>query len=71
MRITVEIEDNKLNEILKWTHQTKKSPAVAAALDEFLEQKQRQAFLEKVLAGKTDYSASNEKIESLARLEEE
>jgi len=70
MRITVDIEDHKLNAILKWTRQTKKSPAVAAALNEFLEQKQRQAFLEKVLAGKTNYAASNEKVESIARLEE-
>jgi hypothetical protein len=70
MRITVDIEDQKLDAVLKWTRQTKKSPAVAAAIDEFLEQKRRQAFLEKVLAGKTNYSMSNEKVESLARLEE-
>jgi metal-responsive CopG/Arc/MetJ family transcriptional regulator len=70
MRITVDIEDNKLNAILKWTRQTKKSPAIAAALNEYLEQKRRQALLEKVFAGKTDYAASNEKIEALARLEE-
>jgi len=70
MRITVDIEDQKLDAVLKWTRQTKKSPAVAAAIDEFLEQKRRQAFLEKVLAGKTNYAMSNEKVESLARLEE-
>ena len=70
MRITVDIEDQKLDAVLKWTRQTKKSPAVAAAIDEFLEQKRRQAFLEKVLAGKTNYAMNNEKVESLARLEE-
>ena len=70
MRITIDIEDKKLGAVLKWTRQTKKSPAVAAAIDEFLEQKKRQAFLEKVLAGKTNYAMSNEKVELLARLEE-
>jgi hypothetical protein len=30
----------------------------------------RLAFLEKVLAGKTDYEANNEKVEAFARLEE-
>ncbi len=70
MRITVDIEDSKLAAVLKWTRQTKKSPAVAAALDEFLAQKRRQAFLEKVLAGKTNYLASNEQVEALARIEE-
>ncbi len=63
MRITVDIEDKKLDAVLKWTRLTKKSPAVAAAIDEFIEQKQRQAFLDKVLAGKTDYQASNEEVE--------
>ena len=70
MRITVEIEDNKLDEILKWTQQTKKSPAVTAAIDGFLEQKHRQAFLEKIFSGGSDYSASNEKIESLVCFED-
>jgi len=63
-------EDKKLDAVLKWTQQTKESAAVAAAIDEFLEQKERQTFLEKVLAGKTNYTMSNEKVESLARLEE-
>ena len=70
MRITIDIDDIKLHAILKWTRQKKKSPAVAAAIDEYLEQKRRQAFLEKVLAGKTDYATSNDRVESLARLEE-
>ena len=70
MRITIDIEAKNLDAVLKWTRQTKKSPAVAAAIDEFLEQKKRQAFLEKVLAGKTNYAMSNEKVELLARLEE-
>lgn len=69
MRITVDIDEKKLSTILKWTGQKKKSPALAMALDEFLEHKQRQAFLSKVLAGKTDYETSNEEIEALAHQE--
>ena len=68
MRITVDIEQHKLRSILKLTRQTKKSPAVAQALDEFIEQRQRQAFLAKVMAGQTDYRASNDELESLTDL---
>jgi hypothetical protein len=68
MRITVEIEDSKIQAIQKWTKMRKKSPAVARALDEFIEQRQRQEFLAKVMAGETDYRASNDELESLADL---
>jgi len=68
MRITVDIEQKKLSSILKLTRQTKKSPAVAQALDEFIEQRQRQEFLAKVMAGQTDYRASNDELESLTDL---
>ena len=69
MRITVDIEESKMRSILRLTRQSKKSPALAMALDEFLEHRQRQAFLNKVLAGKTDYRTSNQEIESLAHRE--
>ncbi len=69
MRISVEIDETKMGSILKLTRQKKKSPALAMALDEFLEYKRRQAFLGKVMAGKTDYAASNEEIEALAHRE--
>ena len=68
MRITVEIEDSKIEAIQKWTKERKKSPAVAQALDEFIEQRQRQEFLAKVMAGETDYRASNDELESLTDL---
>ncbi len=68
MRITIEIEDSKIQAIQKWTKMRKKSPAVAQALDEFIEQRQRQEFLSKVMAGETDYRASNDELESLTGL---
>ena len=70
MRITIEIEDKKLEQIRAATRQRKKSPAVAMALDEFLENRKRQAFLAKVMAGRTSYAASNDEVEGLARIEE-
>lgn len=69
MRITLDIDDRKMASILKLTHQKKKSPALALALDEFLAYKQRQVFVAKVMAGETDYQASNDEIEILAHQE--
>lgn len=69
MRITIEIEENKLDEVLTATGERKKSPAVAVALDEFLENRRRLAFLDRVMAGKTDYQATNEELEVLSRLD--
>lgn len=69
MRITVDIDENKLRSILKLTNQRKKSPAVVQALDEFLEQKKRQAFIAKVMAGGTDYTASNAEIEEFVSVD--
>ena len=68
MRITVEIEDSKIEAIQKWTKERKKSPAIVQALNEFIEQRRRQEFLAKVMAGETDYRMSNEELESLADL---
>jgi hypothetical protein len=68
MRITVDIEQKKLHSILMLTRQTKKSPAVAQALDEFIEQRQRLEFLAKVMAGETEYRTSNDELESLTDL---
>lgn len=66
MRITVDIDEKKLRSILKLTKQRKKSPALAQALDEFIQHHERQAFLAKALAGNTDYASSNEEIEAWA-----
>ncbi len=69
MRVTVDIDEKKIAEILKITKQKKKSPAISQALEEFIDYRKRQAFLKKVLDGKTDYSSTNIEIEKIARLE--
>lgn len=68
MRITVDISDKIVSKILKSTGEKKKSPALAKALEEYVKYQEREAFLERVLSGQTDYSTSNEKIEELSPL---
>jgi Arc/MetJ family transcription regulator len=64
MRITVDIDANDMKQIQKITGQKKKSPAVSQALADFLRMRERRAFIEKALAGETDYSLSNEELEA-------
>lgn len=66
MRITIELDENQLRSVLKATGKTKMSPAVAAALDEYLMMKRREEFVSLVMSGKTDYQASNEELESMS-----
>jgi Arc/MetJ family transcription regulator len=65
MRITIELDEGQLRSVLKATGKTKMSPAVSAALDEYLAMKRREAFVTMVMDGKTDYQASNEELEAL------
>jgi len=69
MRITVEIDDSEMRRIQQYTGQKKKSPAVSQALTDYLEAQERRRFVAKVLAGKTDYSATNEELEAQDRYE--
>ncbi len=68
MRVTIEISENKLDQILKATGQKKKSPALAMALNTYLKDRERQAFLDKVHSGQTDYTTSNDEIEEMCQL---
>lgn len=64
MRITVDIDDSELRKIQQYTGQKKKSPAVANALADYLKFQERRRFVARVLAGKTDYSATNDELEA-------
>jgi Arc/MetJ family transcription regulator len=64
MRFTIEIDADDLSRIQKITGKKKKSPAVIQALTDFLKLRERQEFIGRVLAGKTDYSLSNEQLEA-------
>jgi Arc/MetJ family transcription regulator len=64
MRITIEIDANELSRIQKITGEKKKSPAVTRALTEYLNWRRRHEFVQRILAGKTDFSMSNEDLEA-------
>jgi Arc/MetJ family transcription regulator len=64
MRITFEIDANDLKEIQKITGQKKKSPAITSALADYLRMRERRAFIEKAMAGQTDYPMTNEELEA-------
>ena len=68
MRITIEIDEEKVREIIQETGHKKMSPALAQALEEFLENRRRREFLAKVMDGKTDYAATNEELEELSHI---
>lgn len=64
MRITVEIDEISLREIQSATGESKKSPAVQKAIHAYLRQVRKRRLLARVLAGKTDYGMTNEKLEA-------
>jgi hypothetical protein len=64
VRITVDIEDEKLRQVLAETGERKKSPAVAKAIDAYLDMKARQGFAGLIREKRIQYSTTNEEIES-------
>ena len=65
MRITLDIDANKLAKIQRLTGIRKQSPAVREALDRYILEVERKKFLRMVLEGKTDYTRSNDEVEAL------
>ncbi len=65
MRMTIDIDDERLKDIIKYTGIEKKSPAVAEALACYCREVKRKKMLEKVLSGKTDYKLSNDELEAM------
>lgn len=57
MRITVDIEEKVLNDLLKITGDKNKSPAVAKAVTEFVRRKQAREFGRMIREGVFDYPA--------------
>ncbi len=57
MRITVDIEDDVLTELMKITGDKNKSPAVARAVTEFVRRKQAREFGRMIREGAFDYPA--------------
>lgn len=64
MRVGIEIDRAQLEKLQQLTGIQEKSLAVSYALKEYLNWQQRRAFVQKVLAGETDYSTSNDELEA-------
>ena len=67
MRITVDINDETLEHILKYTGETKKSPAVALVVNEFVRRQKAKEFGSLIMEGAFDYPCSPEEIQELDR----
>ena len=64
MRMTVELDEKTLDELMKVTGHKKNSPAVAFAVRDFINRKKARDFGRKLREGKFDYPATNKEIES-------
>jgi len=64
MRMTVELEEDILDELTKVTGIKKNSPAVAFAVRDFINRKKAKDFGRMLREGKFDYPATNEETEA-------
>ncbi len=67
MRITVDIDEATLEDLLEITGERKKSPAVAKAVAEFVKRRKAREFGLLLREGAFDYPATNEEIEEADR----
>lgn len=67
MRITVEIDESTLDDLVRITGESKKSPAVARAVTEFVNRKKAREFGMLLREGAFDYPATNDEIEAADR----
>lgn len=63
MRITVDISEDVLAELARLTGQSKRSPAVALAVEEFVQRRKAKEFGRALREGAFDYGATNDEIE--------
>ena len=64
MRMTVDLDEKTLDELLKVTGHKKNSPAVAFVVRDFLNRKKAKDFGRMLREGKFNYPATNDEIES-------
>lgn len=67
MRMTVDLDANTLEELLKITGHKKNSPAIAFAVRDFVNRKKAKDFGRMLREGTFDYPATNAEIEELDR----
>jgi len=64
MRMTVDIDEKTVEELLKVTGLKKNSPAVAFAVRDFINRRKAKDFGRMLREGKFDYPATNDEIEN-------
>lgn len=67
MRITVDIDESTLEDLARITGESKKSPAVAKAVAEFVNRKKAREFGTLLREGAFDYDLTNDEIEAADR----
>jgi Arc/MetJ family transcription regulator len=65
MRITVEINDAVIDDLMRITGEKMKSPAVSKAVEEFVKRKKAKEFGRMLREGAFDYPVTNEAIEKM------
>ena len=65
MKVTVEIDAKTLNDVQRLTGIRGRSPAVSRAAEEFVKAERRRKLVQRALNGETDYSLTNDELESL------
>ncbi len=63
MRITVDLNDATVSDLMKITGEKMKSPAVSKAVEEFVKRKKAREFGRMLREGAFDYPTTNEEIE--------
>ena len=63
MRITIDVDEGVLNELVKLMGEKKKSPAVSKAVVEYVKRRKAQEFGRHLREGRFDYPLTNEEIE--------
>ncbi len=64
MRISVDIDDSILEELVRITGERKKSPAVAKAVQEFLYRRKAREFGDMLFNGEFHYDVLNDELEA-------
>ncbi len=67
MRITVDIDDAVLADVMRITGESKKSPAVVKVVEEFVKRRKAKEFGRMLREGYFDYPATNDEVEELDR----
>jgi hypothetical protein len=67
MRITVDIDEAILNDLVAMTGESKKSPAISRVVNDWVKWQKAKAFGKRIMDGHYDYPSNNEEIEGLDR----